>query len=81
MELKAAKELLHIQSWLTRVDEIVRRGKVAYLADDLLQEAGDSLVMSSVKQPTGCPGSTSWRLTASSGHSPSRTATSSSTSM
>jgi hypothetical protein len=28
-----------------------------------------------VQQPTGCPGSTSWRLTASSGHSPSRTTT------
>lgn len=28
MERKAAKELLHIQAWLTRVDEIVRRGKV-----------------------------------------------------
>lgn len=27
MEVKAAKELLHIQSWLTRVDQIVRRGK------------------------------------------------------
>jgi hypothetical protein len=45
MELKAAKELLHIRAWLSRVDEIVRRGKEAYLADDLLQEAGDSLMM------------------------------------
>ena len=45
MERKAAKELLHIQSWLGRVDEIVGRGKEAYLADDLLQEAGDSLMM------------------------------------
>jgi hypothetical protein len=45
MELKAAKELLHIQSWLSRVHEIVRRGKEAYLTDDLLQEAGDSLMM------------------------------------
>jgi uncharacterized protein with HEPN domain len=45
MERKAAKELLHIQAWLGRVDEIVRRGKKAYLADDLLQEAGDSLMM------------------------------------
>ncbi len=40
MERKAAKELLHIQTWLTRVDEIVARGREAYLADDLLQEAG-----------------------------------------
>lgn len=45
MELKAAKELAHIRSWLGRVDEIVRRGKGAYLADVLLQEAGDSLKM------------------------------------
>ena len=45
MERKAAKELLHIQVWLERVDEIVQRGKDAYLSDDLLQEAGDSLMM------------------------------------
>ena len=45
MERKAAKELLHIKGWLDRVDEIVERGKDAYLADDLLQEAGDSLMM------------------------------------
>jgi uncharacterized protein with HEPN domain len=31
--------------WLDRVDEIVERGKDAYHADDLLQEAGDSLMM------------------------------------
>jgi uncharacterized protein with HEPN domain len=45
MERRAAKELLHIQGWLARVDEIVARGKAAYLADALLQEAGDSLMM------------------------------------
>ncbi|MGJ9424184.1 HepT-like ribonuclease domain-containing protein [Aeromicrobium sp. CF3.5] len=45
MERKAAKELLHIQTWLTRVDVIVERGKASYLADSLLQEAGDSLMM------------------------------------
>lgn len=45
MERKAAKELLHIAGWLARVDEIVARGKDAYLEDDLLQEAGDSLMM------------------------------------
>lgn len=45
MERKAAKELLHIKGWLTRVDEIIERGHDAYLADDLLQEAGDSLMM------------------------------------
>jgi uncharacterized protein with HEPN domain len=45
MERKSAKELVHIRAWLDRVDEIVERGKDAYLADDLLQEAGDSLMM------------------------------------
>jgi uncharacterized protein with HEPN domain len=45
MERKAAKELLHIRGWLTRAEEIMARGKAAYLADDLLQEAGDSLMM------------------------------------
>lgn len=45
MERKASKELLHIRAWLTRVDVIVRRGRQAYLADELLQEAGDSLMM------------------------------------
>lgn len=45
MDRKAAKELLHIQGWLDRVDEILAKGKDAYLADALLQEAGDSLMM------------------------------------
>lgn len=45
MDRKAAKELIHIEGWLKRVDEITRRGKAAYLADALLQEAGDSLMM------------------------------------
>jgi uncharacterized protein with HEPN domain len=45
MERTAAKELIHIQAWLDRVDDVVERGKDAYLADDLLQEAGDSLMM------------------------------------
>jgi hypothetical protein len=45
MERKAAKELIHIHGWLDRVDEIVERGKDAYLADHLLWEAGDSLMM------------------------------------
>jgi len=45
MDRKAAKELLHIQGWLERVDEVIERGKDAYLTDDLLQEAGDSLMM------------------------------------
>jgi uncharacterized protein with HEPN domain len=45
MERKAAKQLLHIKAWLERVGGIVERGRDAYLADDLLQEAGDSLMM------------------------------------
>lgn len=45
MDRKAAKELLHIQGWLERVDDIVERGRDTYLADDLHQEAGDSLMM------------------------------------
>lgn len=45
MDRRAAKELLHIQGWLDRVDAIVVRGRDDYLADDLLQEAGDSLMM------------------------------------
>lgn len=45
MDTRAAKELIHISGWLDRVDEIVARGKTAYLSDDLLQEAGDSLMM------------------------------------
>jgi uncharacterized protein with HEPN domain len=45
MDRKGAKELLHIEGWLARSAEIVDRGKDAYLADALLQEAGDSLMM------------------------------------
>ena len=45
MDRKAAKELLHIQRWLQRVEQIVDRSKDVYLADALLQEAGDSLMM------------------------------------
>lgn len=45
MDRDVAKELLHIEGWLDRVDEIVDRGESAYLRDALLQEAGDSLMM------------------------------------
>lgn len=45
MNRKAAKELLHIQSWLLRVDRIITRGKQEYVDDALLQEAGDSLML------------------------------------
>jgi uncharacterized protein with HEPN domain len=45
VKVQAAKELLHIQSWFERVEQILERGKDAYLVDVLLQEAGDSLMM------------------------------------
>ena len=69
MDRTVAKELLHIQGWLDRVAEIGVRGKHAYLADDLLQEAGDSLMMKLGKPPTGCRSSTYFRQAASTGHS------------
>ncbi|MEU0313569.1 hypothetical protein [Nocardioides sp. NPDC006273] len=80
MDLKGAKGLLRIQAWLVRTDEIVRRGKDAYLADALLQEAGDSLMMKLGEAANRlsrlgvlAPDGVEWR-------SPLRTATSSSTS-
>lgn len=45
MDRRAAKELLHVEGWLLQVDEIIHYGKPAYLGNDLLQEAGDSLMM------------------------------------
>jgi uncharacterized protein with HEPN domain len=45
IDRKVAKELLHVRDWLDRAQEIVDRGKGIYLRDDLLQEAGDSLMM------------------------------------
>lgn len=45
MDLRIAKEFVHIEGWLDRADEIVAQGEVTYLADFLLQEAGDSLKM------------------------------------
>lgn len=45
MDRRAVKELLHINGWLTRAAEIVEHGRERYVNDDLLQEAGDSLMM------------------------------------
>lgn len=45
MNVAAAKELLHIQSWLERIREIVDLGAKRYQDDELIQEAGDSLMM------------------------------------
>lgn len=45
METRVAKELLHIQRWLSVAASIVAKEKEAYDADDVLQEAGDSLMI------------------------------------
>lgn len=45
MELRVAKELLHIKRWLGVVDSIVDGGKAAYDRDPVAQEAGDSLMI------------------------------------
>jgi uncharacterized protein with HEPN domain len=45
MDRKVAKELLHVRDWLDRAQDIVDRGHEAYTTDELLQEAGDSLMM------------------------------------
>lgn len=45
MDRPVAKELLRIEAWLERSDEIVARGRGDYLADALLEEAGESLMM------------------------------------
>lgn len=42
---RTAKELIHLQEWLARAQEIVDGGQDAYLSHPLLQEAGDSLMM------------------------------------
>ncbi|GAA2241075.1 hypothetical protein GCM10010401_12250 [Rarobacter faecitabidus] len=45
METRVAKELLHIQHWLEISASIVAKGKEAYEADEVAQEAGDSLMI------------------------------------
>ena len=45
MDRKVAKELLHVRDWLDRAQVVVGRGHEAYSTDELLQEAGDSLMM------------------------------------
>ena len=45
MELRVAKELLHIQRWLAVVASIVVEGKAAYDVDEVAREAGDSLMI------------------------------------
>jgi len=45
VELRVAKELLHIKRWLEVVSSIVDGGKAAYDRDPVAQEAGDSLMI------------------------------------
>ena len=45
MDRKVAKELLHVRDWLDRAQDVVARGHDTYTTDELLQEAGDSLMM------------------------------------
>lgn len=45
MDLRTAKDLLHIDEWLRLAAQIVEHGELAYLSDPLLQEAGDALMM------------------------------------
>lgn len=45
MDRRTAKELLHIRDWLATADLLVQAGREAYDADELRQEAGDSLMM------------------------------------
>lgn len=45
MNIRAAKELLHIRDWIGTLDGIVERGRQPYLDSMVLQEAGDSLMM------------------------------------
>ena len=47
MEVRVAKELLHIQHWLGVAASIVTKGKAAYDADEVAQEAGDFLMTKS----------------------------------
>lgn len=45
MEVRVAKELLHIQHWLEVAASIVAKGMDAYDADEVAQESGDSLMI------------------------------------
>jgi uncharacterized protein with HEPN domain len=45
MEIRVAKELLHIQRWLGIAASIVASGHDAYASDEVAQEAGDSLMI------------------------------------
>lgn len=45
MQTRTAKEYLHLRDWLTKASVIVSSGREEYDQNELLQEAGDSLMM------------------------------------
>lgn len=45
MELRVAKELVHIRRWLEIAALILAKGQPAYDSDEVAQEAGDSLMI------------------------------------
>lgn len=45
MDVRVAKEYLHIRDWLALAQEIVDAGEQAYLEEFITQEAGDSIMM------------------------------------
>lgn len=45
MEIRVAKELLHIQHWLQIAASIVAKGEEFYESDEVAQEAGDGLMI------------------------------------
>lgn len=45
MEMRVAKELMHIRRWLSLAASIASRGRSAYESDEIAQEAGDSIMM------------------------------------
>jgi len=45
IDLRVAKELLHIQRWLSIAASIVAQGRDAYDTDPVAQEPGDSLMI------------------------------------
>ena len=45
MDKRAAKELMHVQRWLTIAATIATRGRDFYITDEVAQEAGDALMI------------------------------------
>lgn len=45
MDRRVARELIHIKTWLVRADRISTKGRAHYMHEEILQEAGDALMM------------------------------------